>query len=317
MGAIRCRVCGTYAVQSWLLHFCLRVQWVFTSVLPTRMLPGVALSSLRCTSVMRFDCMRGDGEGWPVQHACTQVHHLRTARTRGDAAERKYKLSNMNFSLDVISISDGIYDSMVDQMLASGRPIEVPFKNYFSYVNTNTTGLDDMVLFNVASQSIDRLWCTSRAQTYTGMAVAPIPLANAADLFHRELATVPAFTFTNAGTTGLQFQINNTLYPNWQLGTAQELYQHTKLAVGDQGNMLSGGPPTVTAYTDNYFVFAVSLEHHTDSDERFLSGIDTRGSAANCYLKSTGGGGAHQALIFAECTSSLKIMANKVLEIVQ
>ena len=234
-----------------------------------------------------------------------------------DAAERKYKLSNMNFSLDVISISDGIYDSMVDQMLASGRPIEVPFKNYFSYVNTNTTGLDDMVLFNVASQSIDRLWCTSRDQTYTGKAVAPIPVANAADLFHRELATVPAFTFTNAGTTGLQFQINNTLYPNWQLGTAQELYQHTKLAVGDQGNMLSGGPPTVTAYTDNYFVFAVSLEHHTDSDERFLSGIDTRGSAANCYLKGTGGGGAHQALIFAECTSSLKIMANKVLEIVQ
>ena len=42
MGAIRCRVCGAYAVQSWLLQFCLRVQWVFISVLPTRMLPKPA-----------------------------------------------------------------------------------------------------------------------------------------------------------------------------------------------------------------------------------------------------------------------------------
>lgn len=96
------------------------------------------------------------------------------------------------------------------------------------------------------------------------------------------------------------------------------MWQHTKLAIGDQGNMLSGCvPPHATAYITNYFVYAVSLEHHTDSDERFLSGIDTRGSAANCYLKGTNGAGDHQAHIFAECTSSLKIMANKVLEIVQ
>ena len=239
-----------------------------------------------------------------------------------DDAERKYALANMNFSIDVISISDGIYDSMVDQMLASGRPIEVPFKNYFSYVNNNTTGMSDMVLFNVASQSIDRLWCTGRdnqaGTTRTNAAAPLVAIADAAALFHREANTVPSFTFTNAGTTGLQFQINNTLYPNWQLSTAQEMFQHTKLAIGDQGNMLSGSaPPSATAYTTNYFVFAVSLEHHTDSDERFLSGIDTRGSSANCYLKGVGGANATQALVFAECTSSLKIMANKVLEIVQ
>ena len=61
------------------------------------------------------------------------------------------------------------------------------------------------------------------------------------------------------------------------------------------------------------FAFVVSLEHHTDSDERFLSGIDTRGSSANCYFKSdNNGGAASQIIVFAECTSSLKIMANKV-----
>ena len=82
--------------------------------------------------------------------------------------------------------------------------------------------------------------------------------------------------------------------------------------------MLSGCvPPDHINYGANYFAFAVSLEHDCDSDERFLSGIDTRGSSANCYLKGTGGANPQQAHVFAECTSSLKIMANKVLEIVQ
>ena len=109
------------------------------------------------------------------------------------------------------------------------------------------------------------------------------------------------------------------MYPNWGLSKLGQMYQHTKLAVGDQGNMLSGGAANcLQQYEENYFVFAVSLEHHTDSDERFLSGIDTRGASANCFLKGVNAGAvACQMLVWAECTSSLKIMANKVLEIVQ
>ena len=80
-------------------------------------------------------------------------------------------------------------------------------------------------------------------------------------------------------------------------------------------------------------------------DLKFVSGIDTRGAAASCYFKSNGNGiygilnngvvvaaadgvdaitqdeidatKKNQLFIFAECTSSLKVMANKVLEIVQ
>ena len=73
-------------------------------------------------------------------------------------------------------------------------------------------------------------------------------------------------------------------------------------------------------YKNNFFVYACMLEHKTDGDERFVSGIDTRGAAASCYFNSvTDGSGdtANQTLVFAECTSSLKIYANKVLEVVQ
>jgi hypothetical protein len=78
-------------------------------------------------------------------------------------------------------------------------------------------------------------------------------------------------------------------------------------------------------------VFSCQLEHRTDGDERFVSGIDTRGAAASCFFKCsalTGGQPTltgtttayladNQAVVFAECTSSLKIMAGKVLEVVQ
>ena len=74
---------------------------------------------------------------------------------------------------------------------------------------------------------------------------------------------------------------------------------------------------SLTAYKDNFFVYACQLEHRTDGDERFMSGIDTRGAAAQCYFNASGGAVENQTLIFAECTSSLRIMANKVLEIVQ
>jgi hypothetical protein len=57
----------------------------------------------------------------------------------GDGGARTYAISQQHFSCDVISISDGIYDAMIDQMLASGAPIEVPFKNYFNFTQDATT----------------------------------------------------------------------------------------------------------------------------------------------------------------------------------
>ena len=101
--------------------------------------------------------------------------------------------------------------------------------------------------------------------------------------------------------------------------------------------MLAGAFPTsLKQYEDNFFVYACQLEHRTDGDERFVSGIDTRGAAAQCYFVSnqsaltdlnSGAAGTanidrtgnidNQVMVFAECTSLLRIMANKVLEIVQ
>ena len=114
-------------------------------------------------------------------------------------------------------------------------------------------------------------------------------------------------------------RINNTNYPQWTSTKEDDWWQHTKLALGDQGNMLAGSFVNNTAsYIGNFFVYACQLEHHAGNDERFVSGIDTRGSAAQCYFTATGAGtNPCTTTVFAECSSSLKIYAGKVLEIVQ
>ena len=96
-------------------------------------------------------------------------------------------------------------------------------------------------------------------------------------------------------------------------------WQHSKLALNDQGNMLAGSHVnSLGAYSNNFFVYVCQLEHRTDGDERFLSGIDTRGAAAQCYFKASGAAtAAATTTVFAECTSSLRIFSNKVLEVVQ
>ena len=81
----------------------------------------------------------------------------------------------------------------------------------------------------------------------------------------------PVFRFATCGGQQFQFQINNTLYPNWTSTKAVDWWQHTKLAVGDQGNMLFGSfPILMNHYTNNFFLYACSLEHQTDGDERFI-----------------------------------------------
>ena len=256
----------------------------------------------------------------------------------GDAAAGKtnsYQLTDQYFSVDVVSISDGVYDAMVDQMLASGAPIEIPFKNYFSFNSLNAT-MDQTTAFNVASQSIDRLWAVPRAQTYNARDTARVATAPAHGIVTNN---VPYFNFAACNGAGFHFKVNNTLYPQWTSSNPQDWWQHTKLAVGDQGNMLAGAFPTALShYLDNFFVYACQLEHRTDGDERFVSGIDTRGAAAQCYFISTksvnaadlhsgdadlaatknrSGNVANHITVYAECTSLLRIMANKVLEIVQ
>ena len=62
--------------------------------------------------------------------------------------------------------------------------------------------------------------------------------------------------------------------------------------------MLAGSYVTnPQSYIENYFVYACQLEHRTDGDERFVSGIDTRGAAAQCYWNWKSGSQHYNAFV--------------------
>jgi hypothetical protein len=179
-------------------------------------------------------------------------------------ADRNYTLKNNYLSVDTISLSDGIYGSMVDQRLASGTPIDVPFKKYFSYTKSEPN-MQIHLPFSVASQSIDRLWAITRDSMYGDANQHTVPLESAELTSQKKV--YPYFNYNATGSNGFQFQINNTTYPNWKSKNPRDWYGLIKLAMGDNGNMLSGSyPVSAQSYRDNFFVFAVYLEHHQDGD---------------------------------------------------
>jgi hypothetical protein len=81
-------------------------------------------------------------------------------------------------------------------MLASGRPTEIPFKNYFAYANL-VANMGQTTLCNVASQSIDRLWGSARLQTYKDGNVDPLPVDTTKDRGLSIIKSTPSY-FTMA-----------------------------------------------------------------------------------------------------------------------
>ena len=68
--------------------------------------------------------------------------------------------------------------------------------------------MDQTTAFNVASQSIDRLWAVPRAQTYNARDTAQVPTAPAHGIVANN---VPYFNFAACDGSGFHFKVDNTL----------------------------------------------------------------------------------------------------------
>ena len=109
-----------------------------------------------------------------------------------------------------------------------------------------------------------------------------------------------------------QLALNGALYPQYAAGT-EDMYQITK-------NSLPGPVKyglTKEQLRDSYFVQCVRLNMPDSEMTRQLSGLDTRSVSLNGYVNTTGTLTANANLmIFAECSSSLRVGAGRQLEII-
>lgn len=121
--------------------------------------------------------------------------------------------------------------------------------------------------------------------------------------------------FTEPGAAGAlkyQFQLNGAYYPQYPAST-EDMYQITK-------NSLPGSVKydlTSEQLRDSYFVQCIRLNMPDSEFSRTVSGLDTRSVSLNGYVNTTGTLTADPNLmIFAECTSSLRVGAGRQLEII-
>lgn len=261
--------------------------------------------------------------------------------TSSGTAGAGYTLSNIFFTCDVLSIDDGVFYSLHQQFLQGGGVYELPYHNYYSF--TSTGGLSQTTKFSLSTQSLNRVWgCFVLGNSYPmGSAAANGAAfdanANTSSYFTRIGNAGTAIPFGTTGNntpityaiTNYQWSVNGTYFPNFK-PSPEQAYALLQTALNMSQDTLGGGYKgldTLAKWNSSFWLCSQEFEHGSDD---YISGLDTRGNVAQAFLETggsitvganvgTGGtnpGTSLTCLVFAQCTSLLRVGAGRQLEVV-
>ena len=255
-----------------------------------------------------------------------------TAATGGS-----YSLSNIYFSIDTLSIDDGVFYAMHEKFLASGGIYEIPFKNYSSF--SSSGALSQSCKFSLSTGCLTRVWgCFTAGGSYgidaiNGTANSVVGgtvdrVTGAASYFTRIGSGAITWTGGSGATTyaltSYGFNVNGRYFPNFR-PDGNAAFPLMLSAYGSLHDTLGGVYPglnSITAWNTDFWCCAQKFCH---DDADFMSGLDLRGSTAQGFFETvgtitgstTGGPGANlTANVFCEMTSVLRIGAGRQLELV-
>lgn len=258
-----------------------------------------------------------------------------------------YALANMFFSVDCISIDDGVYYALHDQFLSKGGVYEIPFNNFLSFSQTINSSGDGSVKFSLSTQSLNHLWATfayggAAPQVADVPGFSFIPLSNLPVPIPTGSATGAGtsryFLRSSAGISGYQFNINNQYIPNYRpnANLAYQLMMNSYNLSQDTLGGVNKNIGNLENWRRKYWVASCALDHPTAADERYISGVNTLGNVAqgffeyqganltNHQLAHIGNGGVTAsnlsdnatALIFAQTSPVLQVAAGRQLSVV-
>ena len=262
-------------------------------------------------------------------------------------AAASYTINNLHATIETVGLADSVYDNMISSMIAQKGFVEIPFKQYFAFNNTHTGSSR----FFIATQSLDRIWVATRVNTYDTLGAPTVvagykkagaftssasiadtttPSAIDQDIgkpdydlggsldTNREKYLGKYYNFVEpssaAGTKmTYQLQLNGAYYPQFA-ATAEQMYNISKNSVVGGGHHSF---MTLDQYKKHYFVMCARLNMPDSEYSRTISGLDTRSVSLNGYFLTNNLGATHpNAMIFAECTSSLRVGAGRQLEVI-
>jgi hypothetical protein len=255
--------------------------------------------------------------------AGTNILRLSAAKAGGQTLG--FDLTNIYFTIETASISDGLYDISIQEQQSAAGFIEVAYKNYYSFTNgfsSAATGISSSSRFSVASQCVDAMYTIMRNTTGTEsyqtgdqdqVAMTGAIGPNVVSKF---------FNMTSAGIGDWRYTVNNVQIPQYSATPLDALHlvgvAKDECHANDRGTLVT----TDRQWLQNYWVACIRLCHAGDlEDIRVLSGLDTRGTnSINTFnTRASGAGGINgtvEMYTLVETTSTMRIGLGRSIEII-
>ena len=259
----------------------------------------------------------------------------------GDCSGANFSFNNIMFSVDVLDIQDGIFHDIHNRYLASGNSYEYNFLNYYSFTTATTGSFAGSLKFSLSSQSLNRAWgCYVHAAPHKIKSIGGVSNGGSAafDPIRKDSSYFTRLSGGQAGTTveydagsvtykmkDFQFNVNNIFSPNY---LCLPEYGHALMNAAYNYNYSTaeGGDPNLNSlatWLGSYFVAHTKFDHGSDGVS-LISGINTSGNVSQCYLNTNGEGwtitgttpGNVMGIVFCECTASLLVSANRMLQVI-
>jgi hypothetical protein len=248
----------------------------------------------------------------------------------------------MTMQVEVLGMSSNVLDAIVEQRIASVGYLSLPFKNYYSYQSTHT----NTSRFNVNSASWDRLWLVYRPTDYTtksaprvaegykkkGCFISTVKdvaagTGNKVDIglpqydaggtsfANGEKYISNYFRFQelktdNTANAFFQLQVNSANIPAYRMTTPEALAMSlNSVDVPSKKHM------SLKQYTTDSFCQVYRFCLPESDGSRLASGLDTRSVSAQGSL-ITDNIKECSLVMFAECTSELRVGASRAIEVI-
>ena len=219
--------------------------------------------------------------------------------------ECNFAMDDIFFSIEVVSIGSGLYDSLTDRVLSERGNLDVPYPQYQTF-STDMSQAGGSIRASVSTMSLDRLWCVQRnaVNRYNKPGqTGDVNDANAPyQIYTQQQPPVPAednttFAFTNAnlnfisqGISDWFYTINNSPVPLYKPGTVDAfnfaVCADDRTYSKDRGGLVG----SQLTWLNNCWCAPVKLCH--DRDMRLVSGMNLMSINSQINFTTTGDGSA-------------------------
>ena len=253
-----------------------------------------------------------------------------------------YTLNKVHLLTTVYGVMDGNYDRMVESKIVNEGFLEVPFKNYQTFTDGQHSGSSRFNLGCASLDKLYAVWrahdyASAGVHPVLLEGMKQVPLDSSGNLVDGKLgfvgdsATATTTTVDVAqtygapdfeapefngekyqanyfhfpkpvGLTTAQFNINGTLYPQFQAEPGDWLALTTE-AMEHKDNQIKSR----LWWTSNMHIYAVRLNLPESHKLRILSGLNTQSINLSGMFNSTGISSPVPLTIIAEYTSTLRI----------